>query len=187
MPTKTKSRNNSRNNKNNSRSNRTSNVAEEKPVVVTTDDDWCAGLIQLTKPSSRKSTPTNKGTPRPEFLEPLSPVSPLMPVPPPPTPWENLGMTEQDFHEMMARVNKQYEEDRRREYKEHVLAEMNSPSYWERRIEILEKEREFFNKKRGWSAGDIVCVDRIDAQIAECEGEVERIYAELDRLENEYD
>jgi hypothetical protein len=89
-------------------------------------------------------------------------------------------MTQQDFEEMLDRVNRRYQDDARRDYQDSLLAEMNTPSYWEGRIELLEREREFFNKKRGWSAADILCVDRIDAQIQECENEIARIESDDD-------
>jgi hypothetical protein len=88
---------------------------------------------------------------------------------------------------MRERVFKQYKEDQRKNYMDALIADLDNPSYWNRRIEQLEREREFFNKKRGWSAADITCVERIDADIQECEDELERIYAEEDRLEVEYD
>jgi hypothetical protein len=96
-------------------------------------------------------------------------------------------MTEEDFHAMLERVRQQQREFDRERYMSNLVAELQSPSFWLRRIEQLEKEREYFNKKRGWSAADIVCVDRIDDQIRECEEELEVIYAEEDRLEAVYD
>ncbi len=96
-------------------------------------------------------------------------------------------MEEADYHAMMDRVRKQQMEDMRKNYMENLLADLQRPSFWLRRIEQLEKEREYFNKKRGWSAGDILAVDRIDEEIAECEDELEKIYANEDRLEVECD
>jgi hypothetical protein len=97
-------------------------------------------------------------------------------------------MVEADYIAMMERVRKQYAEDMRKTYMENLLADLRNPSYWLRRIEMLEKEREYFNKKRGWSAADIVAVDRIDEDIAECEDELDNLYADQeDRFEVEYD
>jgi hypothetical protein len=96
-------------------------------------------------------------------------------------------MAEADYMAMMERVKKMYMEMDRQNYRNALADELDSPSYWNGRIEQLEKEREYFNKKRGWSAMDIACVDSIDAQIQECEEELDRIYAEVDRLEAEYD
>lgn len=118
-------------------------------------------------------------------MTPPPSVSP--PPTPPPTPWETLGMTEEDFLSMMERVRLQQREFDRERYMNNLVAELKTPAFWLGRIERLEKEREYFNKKRGWSAADILCVDRIDDEIRECEEELDLIYAEEDRLEVEYD
>lgn len=185
MPNKSKSRNNSR---------KSTASSQGKPAVVVNEDDYPSILMVNKPPSSRKNTPKSKSSsssaaldsPRPDFLEPLSP-KPITPPPPPPTPWETLGMPEADYYAMMERVQKMYREMDRAIYEQQLLDELNSPMYWKDRIEGLEQEREFFNKKRGWSATDIACVDRIDELIAECVDELDRIYAEEDRLEAEYD
>jgi hypothetical protein len=97
-------------------------------------------------------------------------------------------MEEADYHAMMERVRKQQLEDMRKNYMENLLADLQRPSFWLRRIEMLEKEREYFNKKRGWSAADMMAVDRIDEEIAECQDELDNLYAEQeDRLQAEYD
>lgn len=184
MPTKSKSRNNSRNS-----SKKSTASSQGKPKVKVEEDDFgnISIVVKTTPQTSKKSTPK---TPRPEFLEPLSPspVSPsLVPPPPPPTPWEELGMSEPEFLAMMERVRQQQREAMRENYINNLFADLKRPSFWLRRIEQLEKEREYFNKKRGWSAADIVAVDRIDEEIEECENELEMIYAEEDRLEVEYD
>jgi len=168
MPNKTKSRNNSRN------SSRKSTASSQGRPVVQADDDYGSIVIRTKPPTA----PPEVSTPPPS----LSP-----PPPPPPSPWETLGMTEEDFHAMLERVRQQQREFDRERYMSNLVAELQSPSFWLRRIEQLEKEREYFNKKRGWSAADIVCVDRIDDQIRECEEELEVIYAEEDRLEAVYD
>ena len=97
-------------------------------------------------------------------------------------------MEEVEYHAMMDRVRKQYAEDMRKTYMDNMIADLQRPNYWLRRIEMLEKEREYFNKKRGWSAADMIAVDRIDEEIAECEDELDNLYAQQeDRLEAEYD
>jgi len=143
-------------------------------------------------------------SPRPEFLEPLSPKPVSPPTPPlvgptlrvgspeaalthPTYPWEQMGMTEDEFHAMQERVRKQMLETMRENYINNFLAEIECPSFWLRRIEQLEKEREFFNKKRAWSAADMLAVDKIDEEIEECQVELDKLYAEEDRLEYEYD
>lgn len=185
MPNKTKSRNNSR------KTNTSRNSVDSAPRVEA-DDDWAGNIVMKSKPSSRNTTPKNKivvntpPSPRPEFLEPLSP-KPITPPPPPPTPWETLGMTEEDYVAMMGRVRAQMMETMRKNYINNLLADLENPSYWLRRIEQFEKEREYFNQKRGWSAADIAAVERIDEEIQECEDELDRIYANEDRLEVDYD
>lgn len=184
MPNKSKSRNNSRNS-----SKKSTASSQGTPVVKMEEDDF-GGLSILVKskpPTSKKTTPK---TPRASFLEPLSPtpVSPsFVPPPPPPTPWETLGIQEEEYKAMMDRLYRQYAQDMRENYVNNLLADLRRPSFWLRRIEQLEKEREYFNKKRGWSAADICAVERIDEEIEECQTELDTLYAEEDRLEVEYD
>jgi hypothetical protein len=177
MPNKTKSRNNSRKS--------TASSHDKLPVNVPSDEDFVS-ILMVKKPSSRKTTPKEEmsvDSPRPEFMEPLSPK----PLTPPPTPWQILGMPEPEYWAMTERVQKMYREIERKNYEEALLNDLNRPRFWEGRIEKLEKEREYFNRKGGWSAIDMACVDRIDAQIHECEIELDRIYAVEERLEVEYD
>jgi hypothetical protein len=96
-------------------------------------------------------------------------------------------MSEEEYTAMMQRLHKQQMEFMRENYINNLLADLRRPSFWNRRIEQLEKEREYFNKKRGWSAADIVAVGRIDEEIEECQNELDDLYAEEDRLEVEYD
>jgi hypothetical protein len=183
MPNKSKSRNTSR---------KSTASSQGAPVVRLEEDEFASIIVKTKQPSSRKSTPNSNSkttTPsadekRPDFLEPL----PSSPKPTPAsTPWDVLGMSETDYYAMMDRVKKMYLEMDKKAYQYALEEELNSPSYWRMRMEHLEKEREYFNKKRGWSAMDIACVDNIDAQIYECEQELEQMYAEADRLEVEYD
>ena len=179
--------NKNRNNKSKSNS-RSSTASTKSTVSVHLDDDFASILVKL-KPVTTKKTTPKAVTPRPEFLEPLSPTpsSPPPPPPPPPSPWETVGMTESDFTTMQDRVRKQMAEDMRQNYISNIIADLKTPSFWNKRIESLEKEREYFNKKRGWSAADIACVEQIDDEIKECQEEVEALYAEEDRLEYVYD
>lgn len=96
-------------------------------------------------------------------------------------------MTETDFTAMQSRVQAQMKESMRRDFINNLLADLKTPSFWQKRIDSLEKEREYFNKKRGWSAMDVACVEKIDKEIKECEEEIDAIYAEEDRMEYEYD
>lgn len=170
----------------NNKSHKSTTSTKSTTSVVNEDDDF-GSILKFVKPSSRRSTPKSE-TPSLESVVTTPIIStPPVPAPPPPSPWELLGMTEEDFMAMQQRVYQRALEYDREIYIQNMLDELNNPSYWQRRIESLEKEREYFNKKRGWSAADMVCVERIDTDIQECEDEIERIYAEVDRLEAEYD
>jgi hypothetical protein len=184
MPNKSKSRNNSR---------KSTASSQGTPAVQVTEDDFPSILMVSKPPTSRKNTPKSKksnasslDSPRPDFLEPLTP-KPVTPPPPPPSPWEMIGMPEEEYYAMMERVRAHFREIDREIYEQNLLDELKDPRYWNDRIESLEQEREYFNKKRGWSATDCACVDRIDELIAECVDELDKIYAEEDRLEMEYD
>lgn len=96
-------------------------------------------------------------------------------------------MTEEEFLAMMERVRQEQRKSMRENFINNLVADLRRPSFWLRRMEQLEKEREYFNKKRGWSAMDMLAVDKIDAEIQECENELEMIYGDEDRLEVEYD
>lgn len=188
MPSKNNSRNSSR--KSTSSSHGHGKPSVSVSVSMPSEDDF-ASIVMVNKPSSRKSTPKSNqlaisvslDSPRPDFLEPLSPK----PITPPPKPWDTLGMAEPEYHAMMARVQKTYRDMDKAIYQQNLLDEMNDPRFWKKRIDHLEHEREYFNRKPGWSAVDMACVDRIDAMIQECEKELDRIYAEEDRLEAAYD
>jgi len=166
MPNKSKSRNTSRK----------STASHSAPRVEGEDGFGFPGIVMKTKePSSRKTTPK---TPRPEFLEPTS-VSP----PPAPTPWETLGMAEEEFHAMLERVRQESIRSMRKSYEDAMIAELRSPAFWLQRIERLEKERERYNQKRGWSAEDAGFVDSIDDEIQRCQEELDLIYDEEDYAE----
>ena len=75
-------------------------------------------------------------------------------------------------------------------FEEALYNEWSSPQFWERREEILEKQREKYNKKSSWSADDIVEVNRIDKELQECDSHIRDLYIfqnEQDRHEYEYD
>jgi hypothetical protein len=170
-------------------SSRKSTASTSSPALQSKDDDFPSIVIANKPLSIKKKTPDTTSpaqSPRPEFLEPLV-CTPTSPAPPAPQPWDTLGISEPEYHAMNQRLQAMYRESERKTYQESLLRDMNDPMYWELRMEQLEREREFFNKKRGWSAGDIMCVDRIDAQIKECEDELERISSYEDKLEADYD
>jgi hypothetical protein len=152
MPSKKQSRNNKQ-------------VSKPKAEVTNKEeDDWGAGSIVVkSAPSSRGSTRSNKSEPKPE---------------PPKPEWERVGMTEEDYKAMCERVAKEMLAYQLEQFKASMIADLDSASYWCSRLEALESQRARYNQKRGWSAEVIAEVDRIDADIAECEKNLERIEEE---------
>ena len=104
------------------------------------------------KPISKPQVKTPPQSPRPDFLEPLSPTA----------------------------TQKKLEASMQERIKAYWDYQMEQNWFWEERIERLEKEREKYNKKRGWSARDLAAVEEIDAELKYC-------LRNLDDLkENEY-
>lgn len=135
------------------------------PEITVVDDDWGVSSI-VPKNPVRNATRTNKkknAEPKPE------------PIPEPIPEWEQVGMTKEDYEALRTRMAKEMMDSQIETYKRNVLAEMDTVDFWERRIESLEKSRERYNKKMGWSAEDIAAVEEIDAEIKECEDEISRI------------
>jgi hypothetical protein len=60
-------------------------------------------------------------------------------------------------------------------------------SFWEQRIESLERQRALYTRQASWTSQMIKDVEQIDYYINECEIELDRLYAEVDRLEWMYD
>ena len=96
-------------------------------------------------------------------------------------------MPEGEYKAMMDRVFARYEEIDRENYANALLEEFQHPRYWTARMNQLEKDREFFNKKRGWSAAEMACVERIDMEIEDCEVELDRIYSKVEQMEYDCD
>lgn len=167
--------------KSSSRTNSRKSTASSqgKPVILNVNEDEVPSIVIT---SSRKNTPKAS---RPTFLEPLSPVA--QPSPPPPSPWERIGMTEMEYEELQTRVRKAFAVERKKAYESYLIADLENPVFWLRRLEHLEMQREAFNTKWGWSAAELACVERIDEEIKECEDELDRLYSEEDRIEVEYD
>ncbi len=158
-------------NKKQSRKN-TTQVAKPKAETTTNqDDDWGSILVK-TQPNSRASTRSNKSKKSEPEPEPEPELKPQIPE------WELVGMSEEEYKAMRERVLKQMREWELENYRAALEADLDSPSYWESRIETLERCRERYNKKRGWSAEDIAAVEDIDAQIQECEENLARIEEE---------
>lgn len=169
------------NNKHSRKNNKQVKQVSETPVPVASpeltvvDDDWGMGSI-LVKNTPRNTTRTNKKKnaeqePKPE------------PIPEPVPEWEQVGMTKEDYEALRQRMAKEMMDSQIETYKQNILAEMDTVSFWERRIESLEKSRERYNKKMGWSANDIAAVEEIDAEIKECEAEIDRI-EEMDEYDD---
>ncbi len=156
--------------KNNTRKNnkQTKQVAE-KPMADATapakndDDDW--GAIGIIVKNTTNTTRSKKKTPAPK----------PEPIPEPIPEWEQVGMTEEEYKALRERTMQQMLQWQIENYTRNMIADLDSVSFWESRIETLEKSRERYNKKRGWSAEDVAAVDAIDAEIQECENEIARL------------
>jgi hypothetical protein len=124
------------------------------------DDEFISILVKNAPPTrkAKKTAPVKEPEP-----EPVTPPAPAIPD------WEKVGMTQQEFQTMMAKVAKQMAEWQMEAYRQNMVNDLDSVSYWERRIETLEMLREPYNRKPAWSAEDILAVEEIDQQIDECE------------------
>ena len=91
------------------------------------------------KPQVQIKTPA-PNSPRPDFLEPLSPAS----------------------------MQKKLTVDMQQRITDYWNYQMEQPWFWEEKIELLEREREKYNKKRGWSGKDLAAVEAIDEEIKYC-------------------
>lgn len=92
-------------------------------------------------------------------------------------------MLQSEYEALMDRIRSEFRAQRKREYENALLAEMRTPAYWLRRIEILETSREPFNKKGGWSAAELNYVEQLDEEIRECEEQLDLIYSDEDMME----
>ena len=152
-------------NKNTTRKvNKKVEVAKPKAEATNVDDDWGSGSIVV----KTVTTQTRK-------KKVQEPVRESEVVVPPIPEWEKVGMAEADYKAMMERVAKQMAEWQVKNMKAAMDAELDSVCYWSTRLEKLERARECYNKKRGWSAEDIQAVDQIDEDIQECEETIERL------------
>jgi hypothetical protein len=118
---------------------------------------------------AKKKTPKNNSPKEEAESIPEPEPVPLL------TAWEEMNMTESEFNAMINRVFLQYQAGMKKDYEDYLLDELDTPSYWERQIETLEKQREYFNKKHGWSAADIASVEDIDARMKEYQKELARL------------
>jgi hypothetical protein len=125
-------------------------------------------ILMRTTTSSRSSTQSNKSKKSVE-------TPPPTPAPEPVPEWEQVGMTKEDYETLCQKIAKQKVEDEIASARKQALEEVDTIEYWERRIESLERYRERFNKKRGWSSEVMDEVEEIDKSIADCEEEIARI------------
>lgn len=140
----------------------------EKKVVESNEDDWGANILMKNTNVTRKKKAVKQPVKEPE---------PVVVTPPIPE-WEQVGMKEEEYKAMRERVAKQMAEWQVENMKAFLEAELDSVAYWESRIETLERCRERYNKKAAWSAEDVQAVDEIDADIRECEENIERLEEE---------
>lgn len=150
--------------KNTSRKNKpVKQVTVEKPMASATNEDDFISILVKNAPPTRK----NKKKPVEQQQEEAPPPAPPIPD------WEKVGMTQEKFESMMAQVAKDMRSWQMENYRNKMVNDLNSVSYWEDRIDMLEMQRERYNRKRAWSAKDILAIEEIDEEIAECE---ENIY-----------
>jgi hypothetical protein len=98
-----------------------------------------------------------------------------------------MGLSEEDYTAKVAVARKYFEEGMKECYRESLLADWESTHYWDNRLKTLERERESFNQKRGWSALDCSCIDQLDAEIQECWDMLDALHSEEERREYEWD
>jgi hypothetical protein len=170
--------NNKHTRKNNKQGKQVSNQPKaEEPAAAATasDDDGFGSILVKTVVNTTRSNKNKKKS------------EPVPAVPPPIPEWEQMGMTEEDFKALRERMAKQMLEWQMEDYKRNLLAELDSIGYWQSLIESLERSRERYNKKWGWSAEDISAVDAIDADIKECEENIARIESMYDDDDEYYE
>lgn len=78
-------------------------------------------------------------------------------------------------------------EVQRENMKAYYEWEARLPSTWRREIELLEREREKYNRKAAWSGADLAAVEKIDREMKACMEMVnwlERVEEEEEAEEN---
>lgn len=157
-----------RNNKTKSSSQITKPMASEEGSE--SDDGFGSiAILMNSGKSSRASTQSNKSVEE---------------APPPPVPeWEQVGTTKEEYEALCEKVKKQMIDSQLESIKQIMIAELDSISYWQSRIEKLQKMREPYNKRQGWSAEVLEEVEQIDANIQDCENEIDRIQQECNKEE----
>jgi hypothetical protein len=116
----------------------------------------------ITIPSASLPPSSSPTSPRPGFLEPLSP-----------TPSTQLQANMEI--EMTVRVANYWN------------WQMDHPGFWEEKIEQLEKRREKYNTKGGWSAKDSAAADLIDEELKYCFKELQQLKEDMNYSEDDAD
>lgn len=137
------------------------------------------------KSAKRNNTSKKSASSRGSASPPRAPFQ--EPLPSPPSPWKQVGMSEEEYKASLERIAKRIEEWRKEAVQDYLESEWNSVSYWESRLDFLERSRGRYVKVRGWSADIIEEVDAIDEAISECLERLDEIWDYQDRLEVEYD
>jgi molecular chaperone GrpE (heat shock protein) len=132
--------------------------------------------IRLSPSSSRKSTPKNRKAHLPKEEPPL-----------PLEAWEKVGMTKEEFEEMVIRVKKELEEWNQKRLIDFMSTFWDSVDDMQRRLDELDRFREKYNRMAGWSADVMQCVDAIDEEMYLIETRLDEIFSEIDRMEYNYD
>lgn len=160
------------NKKNTTRKSNSSTVSQNSSSTPSvSDDDWGSNIKVNT---SRQSTPKSKNnSPPPEITTP-SPE----PQEPPTPEWVTMGISEDEYWKMRHRIQEEMRLYALENFKRNMVNELDSISYWERRLERYERMREPYNKKAGWSAVDISTVDHIDSCIQECLDKIQELQEE---------
>ena len=136
---------------------------------------------------------TSIETPRPTFLEPLALASPKASASQTTNSSpkdEQTPMSEPvDLSEHDAYMEEHYYKPMREEQKEcanaFLLQEWNSLSFWENRLEMLQRLKWPYVKKKGWSADDVIAVELLNEEIEEAEKRILELQSDDDLSEEE--
>lgn len=114
-------------------------------------------------------------SPRPEFLEPLpSPKArscspkPLSPQPSPSKPAEPVELEEHETY-IMNHYTIPLREEQKKNYETFLADGWDSLPYWQSRLELLQRLKWPYVKKRAWSAEIVVRVEELNREIEEAE------------------
>lgn len=168
---KNKHRNTTRSS-NTSHSSHHTNTSTSSSTGNSTIEDDFSSIIPKSKPSSRNTTPKNNKIEL-EKEEEIAPEPEPEPEKPRLPEWEEMGMTEEEYWAMRRRTADLMRQEQLENYRNYMLNQYDSVSYWKERMERLERMRDPYNKARGWSAITVSSVEYIDKQIEECKKEIQ--------------